>query len=255
MDGGAARLEAVGDPEATLEFRGETIIIPRAIEDWPLDMIRAAAAEPLPGRATVFAIKALLGAQSVEARVLDDVVELSHRMADAVGCSPLPETPVRPGDVFGGVPTLLDLIDNNPDDVASDLRRFWGVVYADRWRGTLTLREIWSYIRRLPATSATARARNGGDEVWQLQHFVTAAVYETLARQMYPGRPATQAEVERWIEATRKEAETVANLRAGAQRYAPTTPALEARDNAVMNRRKELARNAETTPDLNTFGN
>lgn len=242
----AARLEARGDPEAPLEFRGHTVIIPRALENWPLHEIRVAAAEKLPGRSLRFAVDALLAGQDVgRLGCIDDYVELSHRMADTVGVSPLPETPVQPTDTFGGVPTLLDLLDNNEDDVASDLRRFWGVVYADRWRGGLTLREIWSYVRRLPATSATARARNGGKEVWQLQHFVTASVYEFFARQIYPGRPLTEAEIAQWVEAARKNAEKVAKLREGANRYAPATPALAAAEVARNNRRKELERNGE----------
>ncbi len=247
MTSDAARLEALGDPEATLEFRGYTIIIARAIENWPLDAIRAAAAEPLPGRALMFAVNALLAAQPVgRLACIDDYVELSHRMADTVGVSPLPETPLRPADVFGGVPTLLDVLDNNADDIASDLRRFWGVDYADRWRGALTLRQIWTYMRRLPAESATARARNGGREVWTLQHHVSAAVWEFFARKMYPGRPATQAELERWEEAARNNAEKAANLRASAQRYAPGSPAQAAAATARENRLKEIARNDES---------
>jgi hypothetical protein len=246
MASDAARLEAFGDPEARLEFRGHTVIIARAVENWPLDAIRTAAAETLPGRPLMYAVDALLAGQDVgRLACIDDYVELSHRMADTVGVSPLPETPVRPADSFGGVPTLLDVLDNNADDVASDLRRFWGVDYADRWRGALTLREIWTYIRRMPAESATARARNGGKEIWTLQHHVSAAVYEFFARKMYPGRPATEAEVARWKEATRKAAEKEAKLRASAQRYAPATPALAAADVARKNRLEEMARNGE----------
>jgi len=99
----AARLEALGDPEATLEFRGYTIIIARAIENWPLDAIRAAAAEPLPGRALMFAVTALLAGQDAgPMRCIDDYVELSHRMADTVGCAAFSGCEVTP------FPDLLD---------------------------------------------------------------------------------------------------------------------------------------------------
>lgn len=245
MAGDAARLEARGDPEAPLEFRGHTVIIPRAVENWPLDAIRGATADHQP-RSIMFAVHALLAGQDAgPLRCIDDYVELSHHMADTVGVSPLPETPVRPTDTFGGVPTLLDLIDNNEDDVASDLKRFWGVDYADRYTGGLTLRRIWTYIRRLPAESATARARNGGQEVWTLQHRTTASVWEFFARQMYPGRPATEAEKRRWILAAQNNAKEVARLREGAQRYAPATPAQTAAEVARENRRKELERNGQ----------
>lgn len=246
MSSDAARLEAIGEPEARLEFHGRTIIVPRALENWPLDAVRGAAAEPLPGRALRFAVKTLIAGQDIgRLACMDDYVELSHRMADAVGVSPLPETPVRLADTFGGIPALLDVLDNNEDDVASDLQRFWGIDYVDRWRGGLTLRKIWTYIRRLPADSATARARNQGKEVWQLQHFIAAAVYETLARQIYPGRPATESEIKRWVEAAQKNNDEIAKLREGANRYAPATPAQAAADVARENRRKELERNGQ----------
>lgn len=249
MPSDAARLEATGDPEAPLEFRGHPVIIPRAVENWPLDAIRAAAAAELPGRPLIFAVDALLAGQSVgRLACIDDYVELSHRMADAVGVSPLPEAPSGPRNVFGGVPTLLDLLDNNADDLASDLRRFWGVDYLDRWRGEpqLTLRQIWTYVRRLPAAAATARARNGGRDVWTLQHFVTAATYELLARRIYPGRPATAAELERWREAAQKKAEQDAKLRSRQAHYAPSSPAQAAAATARENRLKEMARNGES---------
>lgn len=247
MPSDAARLEALGDPEAPLEFRGHTVIIPRAVENWPLDAIRLAAARRQLGRPLIFAVEALLAGQSVgRLACMDDYVELSHRMADAVGVSPLPETPLEPWHVFGAVPTLLDLLDNNADDIASDLRRFWNVDYRDRWRpGGLTLREIWTYVRRLEPTSATARARNGGREVWTQQHTVTAAVWEIFSRKRYPGRPATEAEIAQWEKAAQKLAETEANLRASAQRYAPSSPVQAAAATARENRLREMARNGE----------
>lgn len=247
MSGDAAHLEAIGESAVVFEFRGHTITIPRALENWPLDAIRGAAAEAVPGRALRFALDILLAGQTAgPLTCVDDYVELSHRMADAVGVSPLPETPVQPADVFGGVPTLLDLLDNNEDDVASDLRRFWGVVYADRWRGSLTLREIWTFIRRLPVDGVTARARNGGKEVWQLGHYIAAAVWEQRSGRMYPGRPHTAAEIAAWKEAMRIAAEKAANLRASAARYAPTaTPAQTAAATARENRIRELERNGQ----------
>lgn len=244
MPGDAARLEAIGEPAVSFEFRGRTITIARAVEDWPLDMVRAAVAQPMLGRPFLVAVLALLDRQDAGPLVcMDDYVELSHRMADAVGVSPLPETPVEPTDVFGAVPVLLDLLDNNAEDVASDLKRFWSVDYLDRWRGNLTLREIWSYIRRLPTGSVTARARNGGKEVWTLSDQVNAAVWEFLAHERYPGRPATEAEIEAWAEAARRNEAKVDKLRDRQQRY--SSPAEAAAATARENRLKELARNGE----------
>jgi hypothetical protein len=69
---------------------------------------------------------------------------------------------------------------------------------------------------------------------------------------MYPGRPATEAELKRWLEAAQKKAETEAKLRAGAERYAPATPALAAAEVARNNRLEEMRRNGESSGDGDT---
>lgn len=214
----AARLEALGEPEVSFVWRGHQLTIARALEDWPLDLIRA-------GR-TVDAAMDLLAGQTAPVPLYGDLVSLSDAMADAVGVSRLPETKPLPerlcgAYVFGAVPQLLDYLDNNEDDVASDLRRFWHVDYADRWRGDLTLRQIWTYIRRSQPTSALAVARNGGHELWTKQSIITAQVWEQIARQPYVGRPLTREEVAAREAKKRANDQEMADLKAKQDYYSP----------------------------------
>jgi hypothetical protein len=233
----AARLEAEGAHEATFDFRGVAVTIPLDIAAWPVPLVRT---HPLA------ATLALLGEQADTALgprpLLDDARELSDAMAAAAGVARLPETPAAPDSWFGGVQTLLWLLDDYEDDVASDLKRFWGVDYADRFTGTLTLRRIWTYIRRLPATSALARAVNGGNEQWTELMYIAAAVYQALTGKVYPGRPLKPDELTRAIEAVQAQAEHEARLRRREAEYAsrPGNPVAAALAEAEANRRREL---------------
>lgn len=187
----ARRLEAAGAGSVTFEFRGLDVTIPLAIEDWPLDAVRAG--KP----ATV--VRILLGDQRPAMKTRGDILELSHRMADACGVTPLPEDKVNPDSGLGAVPLLIDLVDNHGDDLEADLKRFFGVDYrqpvAD---GGPTLRQVWIYVRRLPAESALLAARNGGEAPWPREAIIAAQQWELWTRKRYPGRPITQEEIEEW---------------------------------------------------------
>ncbi|OCB56124.1 hypothetical protein A5722_14595 [Mycobacterium vulneris] len=185
-------MEALGEPEVGFVWRGHRLTIPRALEDWPLDAIRTGG--------YVDAVEELLAGQTAPVPLYEDLVSLSDAMAAAVGVSRLPETKPLPdkyfgAHIFGAVPMLLDCLDNYEDDVASDLRHFWHVDYADRWRGDLTLRQIWVYVRRPKPTSALAIARNGGSEPWTKTAVVLAQIWEQIARKPYFGRPLTAEEL------------------------------------------------------------
>lgn len=238
----AARLEAIGADEAEVMFRGHTVRVPLNLEVWPLNMLRL---NPIR------AVDYLLDGQECgldDDALVDDYRELSDALADAVGVSRLPETPSAPDQWFGGIPTLVNLLERFEDDLASDLRQFWGVRYADRFTGALSLREIWSYVRRLPSTSSIVRAQNGGKECWTEHMFVTAAVYQALTGEIYPGRPLKAEEVAKAIEAMQAKAEHVATLREREAAYAaqssPTAPAVSALEQAKANRRRELGKSA-----------
>ncbi|WP_234796948.1 hypothetical protein [Mycobacteroides chelonae] len=234
----AARLEALGATEAEVMFGGHTIRVPLNLEVWPLHLVR---------QNPIRLVDYLLNGQESglgDDVTVDDYRELSDAMAEAVGVSRLPETPDAPDQWFGGIPTLVNILDNHEDDLASDLRHFWGVRYAERFTGTLSLREIWSYVRRLQPTSAIVRAQNGGKEHWTEQMFITAAVYQALTGEIYPGRPLKPEELAKAIEAMQAKAEHVATLREREAAYAaqssPTAPAVSAMEQAIANRRQEL---------------
>ena len=189
MERPAARnLEAAGAAGVTFDFRGTTVTIPLRLEDWPLDDIRAGR----KGRA----IKALLGAQRPPMRTQDDAAELSHRMADACGVTPLPDADADAALMFGAVPLLLHAVDNHGDDLEADLRRFYGIDYRDP--AACTLRQVWVMIRRMPPESAIMVARNGGELPWSRGEIIAARSWEMWTRKRYPGRPPTKAELDEW---------------------------------------------------------
>ena len=241
MSSDAARLEALGEPVVRFRWRAHDLSIPRALEDWPLDLIRA-------GR-HVDAVETLLNGQTAPIPLYGDAVALADAMAAAAGAQRLPEAkPARRfgTNIFGAVPLLLFLLDTYEDDIASDLRRFWGVDYADRWRGDLTLRQIWTYIRRSQPTSALAIARNGGHELWTKQAVITAQVWERLAGQVYVGRPMTREEIDAALAKQREDEQTMAKLADRQDYYSPE--ATQARMAAAAAKKAAVAGAMARTP-------
>lgn len=262
MPNDAARREALGQTTTELHWRGRHLTIPFAVEDWPLDTIRV-------GRPLV-AVDILLTGQPIGMRapLIDDYRDLSDAMAEACGVGRLPEQPGRPGEWFGGVPKLLRYLDRYEAEVESDLLSRWGLDYTDRWRlnehnqPRLTLRRIWSCIRRSLPTSAVAVADNGGHEVWTAQTFATARVWEALTGRMYEGRPFTDAELAKAVEAMQRKQAHVDKLKARRAAYhpeqqqqAPTDPRLAvvyaAANEAITNRRSEIGASDTDGPQLN----
>ncbi|KLI05789.1 hypothetical protein [Mycolicibacterium senegalense] len=244
MPSDAARLEAIEATEAEIELAGRKILVPFPLERWPLQLIRTAR--------WVEAVDVLLGGQpiGIPDPLIDDYRNLSELMARAVGVGRLPETPAAPDQWFGGLPTLLRLLDHFEEDVELDLRRL-GVDYLDRFRGTLTLRQIWVCIRRSQPTSAIALADNDGRHVWTEPDYITASVYQALTGEIYPGRPLKPEERAKALEAMQAKAEHVDKLRERQAHYgspaapvsAPGLPA--AMQEAIANRQRELG----ATPD------
>lgn len=243
----AARLEALGEPEVRFRWRTHDLRIPRAVEEWPLELIRA-------GR-HVDAVETLLDGQTAPIPRYGDAVSLADAMAAAVGVERLPETKPLPVEqfgvhVFGAIPHLLYLLDAHEDDIASDLKTFRNVDYLDRWRGELTLRQIWVYIRRLPPTSALAVSRNGGHELWTKQTVVLAQIWEQIARRIYVGRPMTREEIDAALAQQRENEKKMADLKAKEDYYSPE--ASRARLDAVRARKAQsAARLAAHPPDPN----
>jgi len=230
----AARLEVLGADTATFTFQGREVRVPLDVGRWPAALV---CTHPLA------AVLELLGDQIVLApsAPLDDARELSDAMAAAVGIERLPETPPAPDQWFGGVQTLLWLLDNFEADVESDLRQFWGIDYRKRFTGDLTLRQVWTYLRRLPSASSIARATNGGKEQWTELMFITAGVYQAITGKVYPGRPMRPEELAIALEAVQAQANHVARLKDREALYAkPANPVAAAMQEAEENRRREL---------------
>lgn len=215
MPNDAARLEALGERHVTFQWRRVALTIPLRIEDWPLAPLRV-------GQYSA-GVDALLNGQPIppDDPLVDDYRELSDAMAAACGVGRMPEERPAPDAWFGGVPRLLHLLRDYEDDVASDLQRFWNIDYRDRFTGGLTMRRIWSLIRRSQPTSAIAVAANGGQEVWTAQTFATARIWEALTGKHYEGRPLTEPELARAIEAMQRQAAHVDKLRSRRSYYHP----------------------------------
>lgn len=245
MSHDAARLEALGERYVTFQWRRVALTIPLRLEDWPLAPLRAG---------QYFAgVDALLNGQPIppDEPLVDDYRELSDAMAHACGVARMPEEHAAPDAWFGGVPRLLRLLRDYEDDVASDLQRFWNIDYRDRFTGDLTMRRIWSLVRRSQPTSALAVADNGGREVWTEQTFATARVWEALTGQHYEGRPLSSPELARAIEAMQQRQAHIDKLRTRRAHYHPTPEAAAPADprlagvfaaasEAIANRRAEI---------------
>jgi hypothetical protein len=100
--------------------------------------------------------------------------------------------------VWGAIPRVLAVLDTWPEAVESDLNRFWGIDYRDRWRfdpagnRLLTLRQIFARISHLPADSALAieMGRRSPAELLLMD------IYEPLAGRVHPARPLSPAQLE-----------------------------------------------------------
>lgn len=70
-----------------------------------------------------------------------------------------------PGKLAG----LLTLLREHEGAVEADLARYYSIDYRDRWRGTLTLRQLFVRIQHLPPDSATGTVLRGGKPHWTLE--------------------------------------------------------------------------------------
>ncbi|MGW6699643.1 hypothetical protein [Nocardia sp. NPDC055049] len=94
----------------------------------------------------------------------------------------------------GKLTTLLVLLRDHADAVESDLRRWHGVRYSDRWRfdedgqRRLTLREIWVLIQYLPGDSALILKDRKGAR-WGVTDYLLSDVFTALTGKPHPSRP------------------------------------------------------------------
>ena len=165
--------EATGQEFVYPVFRGHQFRVPLDVDSWPLAAIRASYRVDEAGTLLVnylsvaSALRLLLGEQWPEfQRVAPKRKHLgaaTQAFAEAVGIGSRGDN----DQVFGSLPWLLLVLEKWPLQVESDLDRFWGIDYTDRWlfqagRRRLTLRKIYARLTNLPTDSALAIAMNDG---------------------------------------------------------------------------------------------
>jgi hypothetical protein len=217
--------ESIGREHVTATYLGREWRLPLDVDTWPLDAVKCSVGIAA-GHETVVntvgaagALAALLAEQWPEfmaaAPAARDLVPATHAFASAAGIGPTAE---RSPDgelydrVWGAIPRLLAVLETWPTAVESDLHRFWGVDYRDRWRfdadnrRLLTLRQIYARISHLPADSALAIVMGRRSPI----ELLTMDVFEAVAGQAHPARPLTPeqaVERKRAAEAKRKAIE------------------------------------------------
>jgi hypothetical protein len=248
----AVQAEALGQEYVSVSFRGHDWRLPLDVDTWPLTPVQCSVGsrngEPVVNHAAVAeALEGILGDQwdhfVTVAKRRGDLTPASDAFAAAVGIG---KTQERAPDgrlfdrAFGAIPRLLAVLEAWPTAVESDLDRFWGIDYRDRWRfdgdrRRLTLRQIFARISHLPSDSALAIAMGRRSPV----ELLLMDVYEPLAGRVHPARPLTPEQAAE----RRRAAEAKAKALAG---YEQRRQAREAREvPAVLAAARENARRGE----------
>ena len=206
-----ARAEALGDTHILAVYNGLEWSIPLDVDTWPLEQLKTSLYVG-PDREIVVnhiavadGLHQLLGGQweafTQAAPLRRDLVPATNAVAAAAGVPAGPARDGLPDKAWGAIPRLLAVLDAWPAAVESDLQRFWGIDYRDRWRGTLTLRQIHARLSHLPADSALAIAMGRRSPV----ELLLMDIYEPLAGRAHPARPLTPEQLaERQAEAAAK---------------------------------------------------
>ena len=173
-----------------------------------------------------------------------DLIDATNAIAAAAGFGVTGEH----DRVFGSLPTTLALLTRFPEKVESDLDRFWGIDYLDRWRydeqgrRKLTLRKIHARLSNLPAESSLAIAlgRRSGSELLLMD------LWKALTGQSHPSRPLTAQEAAQ----ARSEASALAQARAEYEerRNKDRNRRQRAGEEARRNRAEQIARQREQAP-------
>lgn len=216
----AVEAEALGLERLEVPFAGHTWTIPADVDTWPLESVAVSVGTAkrriLPNHLAIAeALAGILGEEFdrfvvTAAPRRGDLIPASMAFAAAAGI-PASADLDHNGDprdrAFGGLPRLLTVLRLWPDAVESDLNRFWGLDYRDRWRfddrgrRKLTLRQIYARVSHLPADSALA-VEMGRRSPMEL---LLMDIYEPLAGRVHPSRPLTAAQLrERRAEADAK---------------------------------------------------
>lgn len=175
-----------------------------------------------------------------------DLVGASNTIAAAAGF------PAGKDDrLFGSLPMTLALIAKWPSKVESDLNRFWGLDYCDRFRfdvngnRLLTLRRIHTRLTNLPAESslAIAMGKRTGAEILLMD------VFKAIAGKDHPARPLTPEEAAqaRSEQASISKAREEYRARRDREKNRRTGAAELARRNRAEQRQREGQINAEAS--------
>lgn len=108
------------------------------------------------------------------------------------------------------------------DEVEADLRHFYGVDLLDLWRGTLSLRQLLMFIRKMPRESELRKAINDGDEPWSRLEVLVSDLWVITGKARW-GKKAPDAHPLRAVAAkkrssVRKNARKAALARASEKR-------------------------------------
>lgn len=238
--------EARGQEFIEATFRGGTFRLPLDVDSWPLDAVaRSIGMHPQTHELginhvhLVTALRSLLGEQwptfLQSAPKRKHFTAASNVFAAAVGI------PADDGDlVFGAIPRLLARLAQFPDFIESDLDRFWGIDYRDRWRfkagqRRLTLRQIHARINRPPRESSLAIALNDGKVLLTDAAIAVMDLQFTLTGRRHPSRPMTK---EQQRERDEKAAQDAKARSAHQERMNKRRRNLSALDNARENARR-----------------
>jgi hypothetical protein len=237
-----AQAEALGQDHALAAYGGREWSIPLDVDTWPLDRIRTSLYVG-PDREIVVnhvaiadGLSQLLGQQweafAEAAPRRRDLVPASNAFAAAVGFPAGPARDGLPDKAWGAIPRLLAVLDAWPTAVESDLHRFWGIDYRDRWRGTLTLRQIHVRLSHLPADSALAIAMGRRSPM----ELLLMDIYEPLAGRAHPARPLTPEQL------AERQAESAAKAKALADYEARRTARGDRVSSGLANARENAER-------------
>lgn len=193
--------EATGQEFITVTFSGTPFRVPLDVDTWPLDAIRRSRAISAKDDRIVVnhvqvgaALQTLLADQwqlfLTTATKRRHIVEATQVFAKAVGFEAAGANDIA----FGAIPRLIALLDTWPTEAESDLRRFWGLEYRDRWlfhagRRRLTLRQIHTCLNQPPIDGAIALAINGGTRPHTDTALVVMDLFEVMTGRRHPSRP------------------------------------------------------------------
>lgn len=208
--------EATGQEFVTVTFSGTPFRVPLDVDLWPLDKIQRCRGV-LNDRVVVNHLQVAAALQTLLADQWDlflrvatkrrQIVEATQVFADAVGFAADGANDIA----FGAIPRILALLERWPLEAESDLKRFWGYSYPDRWRfqagrRCLTLRQIYACLNLPPFEGALVTAMNGGRKPLSDTAITVMDLYEAITKTRHPSRPMPPGEQKRRDEQAAAEA-------------------------------------------------